>query len=149
MDSTQDSNKALVRLIIEEAFNGGRLAVADGRFTDDYTAHVPGVPGLPSGVDGFKRVVGMWRSAFDDLHMTIEAMVAEGDMVANRFTTRGTHTGPLFGIAPTGGRIEVHGQEHHRIENGRVAESWICDDVPGILVQLGILKMPMPQRAPG
>lgn len=139
-----DDNRALIRLIIEEGFNNGNLEIADGRFRDDYVAHVPGLPPLPPGPAAFQRVIGMWRAAFGDLHMTIEDLVCEGDLVANRFTTRGTHTGPLFGFEPTGRTIEIHGQELHRIKDGLVAESWICDDVPGLLVQLGLLEMPRP-----
>jgi predicted ester cyclase len=135
------ANKELVRHIIEEGFNRGHLDVADGRFTDDYTAHVPGLPGRHHGPDAFKRVIGMWRSAFHDLHMTIEHLVAEGDFVANHFTTRGTHTGMLFGQAPTGRTIEVESQELHRVADGLVAETWVCNDVPSILMQLG-LEMP-------
>jgi predicted ester cyclase len=144
-----DDNRDLIRHIIETGFNHGDLSVADGRFRDDYVAHGPGVPALPAGPDGFKRVIGMWRTAFPDLHMTIEDMVCEGDLVANRFTTRGTHTGPLFGFEPTGNTIEIHGQELHRVQDGLVAESWICDDVPGLLVQLGLIDMPRPAAAAG
>lgn len=135
-----DENKALVRLILEEAFNKGNLDVADGLFRDDYVAHVPGRQ-MPTGPQAFKATVGMWRSAFADIHMTIEAVVGDGDLVANRFTTRGTHTGPLMGLPPTGEKMVVHGQELYRLEDGKVAESWICDDVPSILVQLGVLAM--------
>jgi predicted ester cyclase len=82
--------------------------------------------------------------------MTIEDLVAEGDFVANRFTTRGTHTAPLMGIPPTGKPMVVHGQELHRLVAGKVAETWVCDDVPSILVQLGVLpKPPMGQRPSG
>lgn len=143
--SVQDENKALIRLIIEEGFNGGNLDIADGRFTDDYVAHVPGVPALPSGPDGFKRVIGMWRTAFPDLHMDIQSMVAEGEMVSTRFVTTGTNGGPLFGMPPTGKPMRVEGQEAHRVVNGKVAESWVCDDVPGILIQLGVIQMPAGQ----
>ena len=135
--TTADDNKHLIRGIIEEAFNEGRLDAVDDLFTADYVAHVPGVRSLPRGAAAFKAMIGMWRGAFGDLHMTIEHLVAEGDLVANRFTTTGTHSGPLFGIAPTGRTMVVHCQELHRIAGGRVAESWICDDIPGILGQLG------------
>ncbi len=143
-----DENRDLIRHIIEEGFNNGNLDVADGRFREDYVAHVPGVPPLSTGPAAFKQVIGMWRTAFGDLHMTIEDMVCEGDLVSNRFTTRGTHDGPLFGHAPTGNTIEIHGQELHRVQDGLVAESWICDDVPGLLVQLGLIRMPVPGGAP-
>ena len=136
-------NKDLIRRVIEEALNKGNLSVADSAFTADYVAHVPGAPALPSGADAFKRVIQMWRAAFPDWHMTIEELVAEGDIVANRFTTRGTHQGVLMGIPPTGRPITVRGMEFHRLRDGKVAESWIADDIPGIFVQLGLLKMPV------
>ena len=137
-----DRNKALVRRIIETALNGGDLSIADETFRPDYVTHVPGVPPLPPGPEGFKAVIAMWRTACPDLHMQIEQLVAEDDFVANRFTTTGTNTGPLMGIPPTGRKMVVHGQELHRIVDGKLVESWISDDVPSICVQLGILPPP-------
>ena len=139
-----EENKALIRYVIDEALNGGRLEIADEHFTDDYIAHIPGWPEetTPRGPEAFKRAIGVWRAACSDWHMTVEKMVAHHDVVANRFTTRGTHDGPLFGIPPTGNRFVVNGMEFHRIRGDQVAESWVSDDVPGILVQLGVLEMP-------
>ena len=137
-----ERNKALIRLIVEEALNRGNLAIADEYFAPDYVVHIPARPDLPRGPGVFKEVIGMWRSAFSDWHMTIEDLVAEGDLVANRFTTTGTHTGPLMGMPPTRRGMVVRGQELHRVVDGKVVESWICDDVPGILVQLGLLPTP-------
>ena len=135
-------NKDLIRRVIEQAFNKADLSIVDGAFAADYRANVPGAPKLPGGPEAFKRVVQLWRTAFPDWHMTIEELVAERDIVANRFTTRGTHQGLLLGIPPTGRPITVKGMEFHRVRDGKVAESWISDDIPGILVQLGIVKMP-------
>ena len=143
-----EDNKALIRFLIEEGLNKGNLALADEHFTPDYTVHIPGRTDLPKGPESFKRVIGMWRAAFGDWHMTIEQLVAEGDFVANRFTTRGTHTAPLMGIPPTNRQMIVRGQELHRIQDGKVAETWVCDDVPSILVQLGVLPPPPFQRPP-
>ena len=140
--SEQDDNKALIRQVIEEALNNGRLAIADTAFTADYVAHVPGAPRLPPGPEAFRRVARLWRSACSDWHMTIQQLVAEGDIVANRFTTTATHDGMLLGLPPTGRSFTVNGMEFHRLKGGQVAESWISDDIPGILVQLGIVKMP-------
>jgi len=134
-----DENKALIRRIVEEALNNGRLDIADEYFDPDYAVHIPSRRDMPRGPTAFKQAIGIWRAAFNDWHMTIEDLVAEGDLVANRFTTTGTHTGPLFGFPSTGRTMVVHGQELHRLANGKVVESWICDDVPGILVQLGLL----------
>lgn len=133
-----EGNKQLVRLLIEEAFNRGNLDVAVGRFTSDYRVHIPGRSDLPVGPEAFTAVVGMWRAAFPDWHMTIEQLVAEGEFVANRFTTTGTHEGELMGFPPTGRKMVVRGQELHRCDGGRVAETWVCDDVPSIFRQLGL-----------
>lgn len=145
---SEAENKELVRYLIENGLNANNPDIADGHFTDDYVAHIPGLPPGQRGPEAFKSVVRLWRGAFSDWHMTIEELVAEGDYVANHFTTTGTHDAPLFGIPPTGKRIVVRSQELHRVTNGKVAESWIVDDVPGILVQLGILQMPHNGGAP-
>ena len=142
---TPKDNKTVVRHVIEEALNKRNLDIADEYFTDDYVSHIPGEPpGIgPSGPQVFKAVMALWHNACSDWHMTIEQLVAEGDVVANRFTTRATHDGPLLGIPPTGNRFTVRGMEFHRLRNGKVAESWISDDLPGILVQLGVVEMPL------
>ena len=140
--SQPEKNKALVRHLIEEGLNKGNLDIADEHFTADYIVHIPGRTDLPTGPAAFKKSIGMWRAAFPDFHMTIENLVAEGDFVANRFTTRGTNQAPLMGIPPTGKQMTVHGQELHRLANGKVAETWVCDDVPSILIQLGVIPPP-------
>src|SRR5687767_903069 len=134
-----EENKALIRHLVEEALNKGRLALADEYFDPDYVVHIPSRQDLPRGPAAFKQVIGMWRAAFADWHMTIEDLVAEGDLVANRFTTTGTHTAPLFGFPATGRTMIVRGQELHRLANGKLVETWVCDDVPSILGQLGLL----------
>lgn len=133
-----EHNKELIRFLIEESLNRGNLGAVRDRFTPDYTVHIPGRTDLPTGPEAFVSVIGMWRAAFPDWHMTIEQLVAEGDFVANRFTTTGTHRGSLMGFPPTHRSMVVHGQELHRCEDGRVAETWVCDDVPSIFRQLGL-----------
>ena len=147
---SSEDHKALIRYLIEEALNKGNLDAADGRFADDYTVNIAGGSSFRQGVGAFKQVIGMWRAAFSDWHMTIEDLIAQGDKVANRFTTRGTHDGLLMGIPPTNRTMTVHGMEIHRVAEGRVAETWVADDVPGILMQLGVLaESPVPRDATG
>lgn len=146
--STQEENKALVRAVVERALNNRDLEFADQVFADDYVSHIARF-GDVEGPEGFKRMIEMWQRACpDDWHMTIEELVAEGDLVSNRFTTRGTNTGPLLWFEPTGKTMEVRGQELHRIVDGKIAESWICDDMPSIFMQLGIVEEPTPAGGP-
>lgn len=136
---TVSDNIALVRRITERGLNDGDLSFADDVFSADYEVHTRGLD-LPRGGDAFRAAVNFWRQAFPDFHTTIEQMLGEGEYVVNRFTTHGTHTGPLGEIPPTGRDFKVSGVDLHRVVDGKVVESWISDDFPRILMEIGALR---------
>jgi predicted ester cyclase len=146
--SEQEANKSFIRDFVEQAMNQGHIELADRCFAPDCRVHVPGRPDLPPGPEAFKAVMAMWRGAFADWRMDIDDLVAEGDTVVKRFTTTGTHTGPLLGAAPTGRTFRVEGVVTFRMRGGQVVESWVTDDVPSMLVQLGLLVPAVPAGAP-
>jgi steroid delta-isomerase-like uncharacterized protein len=76
------------------------------------------------------------RAAFPDFHNEIEVMVEEGDAVFARLRYTGTHRGAIFGIAPTGRRIEYAGAALFRFRNGRIWNVWVLGDVDGLKRQL-------------
>ena len=84
----------------------------------------------------------MLFTAFPDLQFTIEDMVAEGDFVVVRHTTRGTHQGNFRGIPPTGKQVSGTGMFIDRIVNGKAVEQWINGDDLGLLQQLGVVPTP-------
>ena len=63
--------------------------------------------------------------------------MAEGDLVATRFTAAGMQTGPFQGIPPTGRRVTYSGIDINRIADGRIVEAWVSYDALGLLEQLG------------
>ncbi len=134
---TIQENKALIRRFYEEVWNKGNLDVAEEVFAPDYVRHDlrPGQP--PAGPEGQKKIAADFRAAFPDLHMTIDLLVAEGDMVVARWTTEGTNTGPWGGVAPIGRRARFSGVNLFRIEHGRVVELWNHRDDLGVMQQLG------------
>jgi predicted ester cyclase len=140
-------NKAFIRYFVDHALNAKELHLADVYFSSAYMVHIPGRPDSPPGPSAFKNVMAMWHRAFPDWCMTIDDLLAEGDKVVNRFTTVGTHTGPLLSWGPTGRRFEVHGVVVHRFQDGLVAETWVSDDLPGMLAQLGLLVPAGPSSA--
>lgn len=73
---------------------------------------------------------------------TVEDVVAEGDRVAVRLTARGTHTGPLLGLPPTGKSVSFGGMEVFRVADGLIVESWGQFDALGLLRQLGATPTP-------
>jgi predicted ester cyclase len=140
MSTVEERNKALIRRMVAEAINNNKLELADEAFTPDYEVHVPNVQGeVPRGPAAFKRIHGTWHTAFPDYHMEIQELVAEGDLIVNRFFTTGTFQAPLWGIPPSGKKFAVHGMVMHRIVDGKIKESWLADDIPSMLKQLGVL----------
>jgi predicted ester cyclase len=135
---TAMDNVELVRYITEKGLNGGDVSFVDDLFTPDYQVHTRGLD-LPKGPAAFKAAVHFWRQPFPDFHTTIEEMIGYGEFVANRFTTTGTHTGALGDMPPTGRQFTVSGVDMHRVVDGKVVESWISDDMPRILMDLGVL----------
>jgi steroid delta-isomerase-like uncharacterized protein len=133
--STED-NKAHVRRGFE-AVNQKNLAVFDELLTPDVVFHTAST--TMQGLEAYKQFLSMYMTAFPDLHFTIEDMIAEGDTVVARFTTRGTHQGNLMGIPPTGKQVSGTGMFIDRIVNGKAVEQWFNTDDLGLLQQLGVV----------
>jgi predicted ester cyclase len=95
-----------------------------------------------NGLNAFKRYVQLVRDAFPDFHNTIEEMIVEGDRVAARLTYRGTHRGPLFGIAPAGRAVQYSGVALFRIRAGKIVDGWVLGDTLGLMRQLGAVPDP-------
>ncbi len=131
-------NKALVRSFYEEVFNNKNLAHV-ASFVDPQIVEHDLPPGLPAGIEGTRKFIGMYLAAFPDLYITAEDLVAEGDKVAVRFTLRGTHKSELMGIAPTGKQVTVTGIQILRVASGKIVENWVNLDALGLLQQLGAL----------
>jgi predicted ester cyclase len=86
---------------------------------------------------------GMYlRTAFPDRVDIIERVVAEGDTVGLLFRLTATHTGNLFGIPPTGRKVDVYEIALLRIVSGQMVEGWFMMDEAELLRQLGA-KMPV------
>jgi predicted ester cyclase len=81
----------------------------------------------------------MMLTAFPDLHVTIEDMIAEGDKVVVRMTMHGTQQGPLGSIPPTGKQVALSTIDIVHIAGRQIAEEWGIDDRLGLLQQLGLV----------
>ncbi len=131
-----EENIANVRRLNDEVWNKGNLAVVDELVTPDYVFHGPETE--IKGPEGLKQYIAAMRTAFPDLHMTIEDMVAEGDMVAARYTARGTFKGEFMGIAPTGKQMTLPNTAFARFKGGKQVEVWPYMDTLAWYKQLGV-----------
>jgi len=132
-----EQNKAMDRRVYEEVWNGGNLAVIDELVAANYVDHDQEPTGALEGLEGLKQSVTMYRTAFPDVHFTVEDQIAEGDRVVTRWTARGTHQDAFMGIPPTGKQAMVTGISITRVASGKVVEGWTNFDALGLLHQLG------------
>jgi len=143
--SSPERNKAVIIRLLKEVDNGN-LAVIDECYAAEYVDHTPSaIRGLAPGIEGVKNAFNLFRSAFPDTQHFIEDMIAEADKVVVRLWARGTHTGELMGLPPTGKEVTLSSIAIYRLKGGRIVERWAQSGV-GILEQLGII-VPQPPPA--
>ena len=135
-----EENKAVVRRFYE-VHNKGKeavMAVIEELYAPDYVLHGTGVlPDLdPAGV---KQLYTAFLTAFPDMHIVVEDMIAEGDKVVCRVTLRGTHQGEFMGIPPTGKQVSWTGIGIDRFKDGKFVERWMNEDDLGLMQQLGAI----------
>ena len=133
-----DDNRRVARRALEEIYGRGNLALADELIDPNFVDHDPAHSELPTGPDGVKQTVRSLSDAFGDLRFEIEDEIAEGEMVVQRVTMSGRHTGPLAGHEPTGREFAVRHVYIWRIGGGKIVEHWGCRDDLGLLGQLGL-----------
>ena len=135
---TDTAGKRLVDSFIQALFTHGDLSAVDRYLAPTFVNHDPPFPGAPTDREGMRQAAVLFRAACPDWHSDLEQLVEEGDVVVERFTARGTRTGELMGVAPTGEPIEVKGINIFRVEGGRIVERWGRLDEAGLARQLGM-----------
>jgi predicted ester cyclase len=137
--STQ-TNKQIVASIFSEGINKNNSAVINALIHPEYENH--GMPGTAPGVEGFRQVVSTFLNAFPDMSVTVQDVVAEGDMVATRGYFDGTHAGELMGIPATGRKVRGNYMDFWKIKDGQAIENWVQMDFAGIMQQIGAMAEP-------
>ena len=136
-----EESKAIVRRFWG-VWEEDNFDLVDEVLAPDYLNHTPASPDQPTGPEGVKEVVSMFRIAMPDLKVVIEDMIAEGDKVAVRYTLEGTHEGELFGVPPTGQRLSIKSISVERVSDGKIREHWRITDGLDMMQQLGVISMP-------
>lgn len=128
-----ERNKALVRAYVE-AFNRGDLEALRALFTDD--ALVFGVLGW----GGLDEVEPIWRELHQafGIELTVEQMIAEDDLVAVRYTERGTFVAPFRGQEPTGKSFELVAMEWFVVKDSKIHRRWGARDAASQARQIGL-----------
>jgi steroid delta-isomerase-like uncharacterized protein len=133
---TGETSIALVRAGFE-ALNAGDLDACIELVSPDLIINLAELPEPLHGRDTWHEGAAMFRSAFPDLRAEIEDIFGSGDRVAVRLRMRGTHEGDYLGLPATGRTVSYVSHEFYRIEDGLIAEEWICSDMASLLGQIG------------
>jgi predicted ester cyclase len=83
----------------------------------------------------------MFHAALPDWHSEVEQLIAEADIVVERFTASGTHRGDLMGVPPTGKVLVLKGIQMFRVVDGQIVERWGRLDEVGLMRQLGLANL--------
>lgn len=133
-----ETNMAVLRRFIEEAWNKGNVSVVDDLFSQDYLHHPAYLVDRElRGAEGIKQLINSYRSAFPDIRVTIEDMFGDRDEVVVRMSWYGTHRGQFLSVAPTGRQVVFFWININRFANGKIAETWPAVDIMWALQQLG------------
>jgi steroid delta-isomerase-like uncharacterized protein len=139
--TTPEANKLVMRRFTE-FINTASEKLAVELISPDAIFHIPGRPEPMRGPTGYLAIIGMMREGFPDIQWTLEEMIAEGDMVAARFTMRGTHEGAFFELPPTGKPIVVQAMNFYRLAGGQFVEERGQPDLLSLLQQIGAVPTP-------
>ena len=134
------ANRRLIERYFGDVWSRGDVDVLDDLLDPAYVNHTPSTPDPPPGPAGLKPIVRAFRSAFPDLRFTIDDVVVTPDHVVARVTMTGTHLGSLFGLPPTGRRVEVSQINIERVRDGRIVEHWRVTDELALMRQLGAVR---------
>jgi steroid delta-isomerase-like uncharacterized protein len=138
-----EENKAAERRLTEEVWNKHNPGAVDEFVAPDVVEHNP-ILGVGPGREGFRQALEMLFSAFPDVKITLEDLIAEGDKVVERWTAHATQRGEFMGIPATNKEVTVAGIDIYRYADGKRVETWREWDTLGMMQQLGRVPSPAP-----
>ena len=131
-------NKAIIRRLYGEVWNGRRLDLIGEIISPSHALHDNNSPDSSIGPEAYKSQVDRFLSGFPDLYFSIDDMVAEDEKLVVSWNIAGTHRGEFMGFPATNKKISVDGITINHIVNGKIIDSYINWDALGMLQQLGV-----------
>jgi predicted ester cyclase len=136
---SNETNESVIQKMLQ-AVQTGAVVDVEKIFAPTWVNHDPSL--LPmQGLEGARMLIRLW-SGFSNMQVTIEDSLSQGDRVAVRFRLRGTHTGELLGIPPTGKTVNISATGIFRVVDGKATDNWVNVDALGLMQQLGVVPEP-------
>ncbi len=130
MSLSLEQMKAITRRFTVEPWGNGNLDVLNEVCAPNYV--LEGEANLES----LKHAIREYRNAMPDFKVEIGEMVAEGDLVAYRWTMCGTHQGEYRGVAPTGKPVKFTGITIVRFAAGKICRDQFQSSSPSMEQQI-------------
>jgi steroid delta-isomerase-like uncharacterized protein len=136
--STTDKNKAICRLFFDELLNKANYSIIEQLVDPDVISHDP-FPGQAKGAKGLLDTMKLFHTAFPDMKIIMNDMVAEEDRVMSKFTVTGTHKEEFMGIHATGKKISYEEVVILRLADEKIVEHWAVADALSLMQQIGAI----------
>lgn len=132
--ANKSRNIEVVELQHSEIWSKGNLDLIEAVYSEDFIGHFPA--GTVRGHAGIRSRVEAHRTAFPDWTEVVDDIIADGDRVVTRLTSRGTNLGEFLGNPATGNRVEISEVCVHRFDDGKIVELWVYPDFRSMQRQL-------------
>ncbi len=130
--------EAVIRRLFQEVWTEGNVAAVDALVAPSAVVYQSNLTTAP-GPAAYREAVSLLHTAFPDLCISIEDLVACPGRVVVRWTLRGTHQGAFGALPPTGKAVTMTRVSIFRLAAGQVVEEWCGGDVIGLREQLQLV----------
>ena len=137
-DPSQELKPIADKLV--DAWNGVNIDSLDSIFDPGFVRSVNQEPDV-EGVEGFKKGITDFRTAYPDLKLTIDNEVYGENAIAVRWTVTGTNTGPGE-MPPTGKAVKFWGESILHLANGKISREIVAYNNQALIEQLGFAMIP-------
>ena len=127
-DSGEAGSRGVVRAVFSEIWSKGKVELIPDLFSENYLGHFPGGDTV-HGREALTAAVMAHRKAFPNWNEEVEDEIIDHDLVAVRFTSRGTNTGDFLGNPPSGNQVEISEVAIFRFLDGKIVEQWVYPDM--------------------
>jgi predicted ester cyclase len=121
MSVNETANAALMRRYYDEVFNRRNLAFMREHLHPEVVGHGPGIDDVVRGAGEVAAFSAYVYEVYDDYHLTVEDVIAQGDRVVVRGSVSAVHK-------PTGRPVSFYGITVYRLEDGLIREYWRAYD---------------------
>jgi predicted ester cyclase len=126
--SSVEANKAVVRRIYAEGFNGGDESIYTELYRPDFRHHSKTIHDISAGAEGERQSMLRFRRAIPDVRFELLDELGEGDRVAVRLRITGTLREVFGTLTDVDAPVDIRALALFRIEDGLAAEEWFFVD---------------------